>query len=161
MEGRPPARCRRQRLWNSGSPAPSSPARPPRAGKIVTWLKQPGDKVKKGESIVVVESDKADMDVESFSEGILGAIVIPEGGVATVGAAIAYIAESEADLADAKAKAGAPWRSRAGRWERARYRAACAARTAGAMLHWRASELCALCADRCGAAPGWQALVRR
>ena len=56
---------------------------------------------------MVVESDKADMDVESFSEGILGAIVIPEGGVATVGAAIAYIAESEADLDAAKQKAGA------------------------------------------------------
>jgi pyruvate dehydrogenase E2 component (dihydrolipoamide acetyltransferase) len=87
----------------------------------VSWLKQPGDKVKKGESIVVVESDKADMDVESFSEGILGAIVIPEGGVATVGAAIAYIAESEADLAAAKEKAGAAfarpiWR-RQGAWE--------------------------------------------
>lgn len=32
----------------------------------------------------VVESDKADMDVESFAEGILGAIVVPEGGVANV-----------------------------------------------------------------------------
>lgn len=76
-------------------------------GKIVSWLKQPGDKVKKGESIVVVESDKADMDVESFSEGILGAIVIPEGGVANVGAAIAFIAETEADMEAAKQKAGA------------------------------------------------------
>lgn len=82
------------------------PTTAPAAGKIVSWLKQPGDKVKKGESIVVVESDKADMDVESFSEGILGAIVIPEGGVATVGSPIAYIAESEADLSAAKEKAG-------------------------------------------------------
>jgi pyruvate dehydrogenase E2 component (dihydrolipoamide acetyltransferase) len=46
------------------------------------------------------------MDVESFSEGILGAIVIPEGGVASVGAAIAFIAETEADMAAAKSKAG-------------------------------------------------------
>ena len=30
-------------------------------GKIVSWLKSPGDKVSKGESVVVVESDKADM----------------------------------------------------------------------------------------------------
>ncbi|KAK2079733.1 hypothetical protein QBZ16_002128 [Prototheca wickerhamii] len=74
-------------------------------GKIVTWLKSPGDHVKKGESIVVVESDKADMDVESFVEGVLGSIAIPEGGTATVGEAIAYIAESEADLAEAQAKA--------------------------------------------------------
>lgn len=34
-------------------------------GKIITWLKSEGDKITKGESVVVVESDKADMDVES------------------------------------------------------------------------------------------------
>ena len=34
-------------------------------GKIVSWLKTEGDKIAKGESVVVVESDKADMDVES------------------------------------------------------------------------------------------------
>ena len=45
------------------------------------------------------------MDVESFNDGILGAIVINEGGVANVGEPIAYIAESEADLEAAKAKA--------------------------------------------------------
>ncbi len=55
-------------------------------GKIVSWLKAPGDKITKGESVVVVESDKADMDVESFSEGFLGGIVIQEGGTANVGA---------------------------------------------------------------------------
>ncbi|KIY99057.1 pyruvate dehydrogenase E2 component (dihydrolipoamide acetyltransferase) [Monoraphidium neglectum] len=48
-------------------------------GKIVSWLKSPGDKVAKGEPIVVVESDKADMDVESFNDGILGAIVVQVG----------------------------------------------------------------------------------
>lgn len=48
----------------------------------------------------------ADMDVESFSEGILGAIVVNEGERANVGASIAFIAESEADLAEAKKKGG-------------------------------------------------------
>lgn len=75
-------------------------------GKVVSWLKGPGDKVKKGESIVVVESDKADMDVESFNDGFLGAIVVEEGGVANVGAPIAFIAETETELEEAKAKAG-------------------------------------------------------
>jgi len=54
----------------------------------------------------VLSADKADMDVESFSEGILGAIVIREGEMAGVGSPIAYIAETEADLDAAKAKAG-------------------------------------------------------
>jgi len=35
--------------------------------QVVSWLKKPGDKVTKGEAVVVVESDKADMEVESVS----------------------------------------------------------------------------------------------
>ncbi|GAX83250.1 hypothetical protein CEUSTIGMA_g10676.t1 [Chlamydomonas eustigma] len=76
-------------------------------GKIISWLKQAGDMVKKGEPIVVVESDKADMDVESFSEGILAAVVVNEGERASVGAPIAFVAESEADVESAKKKAAA------------------------------------------------------
>ncbi|HBQ97234.1 MAG TPA: branched-chain alpha-keto acid dehydrogenase subunit E2, partial [Cyanobacteria bacterium UBA11691] len=38
-------------------------------GKIVSWEKSLGDKIEKGETVVIVESDKADMDVESFYEG--------------------------------------------------------------------------------------------
>lgn len=64
-------------------------------GKVVSWLKQPGDKIEKGEAIVVVESDKADMDVEAFDSGIMGAIVVDEGGVAEVGVPIGFIAETE------------------------------------------------------------------
>ncbi len=58
-------------------------------GKIVSWVKSPGDKVEKGETVVVVESDKADMDVESFYEGFLAHIVVPAGETAPVGSAIA------------------------------------------------------------------------
>ncbi len=76
-------------------------------GKIVTWLKSVGDKVKKGEPIVVVESDKADMDVESFSEGILAALVVQEGERANVGAPIAFVAENANEVEDAKKKAAA------------------------------------------------------
>ncbi len=39
-------------------------------GKIVSWVKAPGDKIAKGETIVVVESDKADMDVEPSMKAI-------------------------------------------------------------------------------------------
>lgn len=74
-------------------------------GKIVSWMKSEGDKLSKGESVVVVESDKADMDVETFYDGYLAAIMVEEGGVAPVGSAIALLAESEAEIADAKSKA--------------------------------------------------------
>ncbi|KAI9135193.1 dihydrolipoamide acetyltransferase family protein [Acaryochloris sp. CCMEE 5410] len=76
-------------------------------GKIVSWSKEPGDKVEKGETVLVVESDKADMDVESFHEGYLAAIAVPAGGVAKVGAAIGYVAETEAEIAEAEKKASA------------------------------------------------------
>lgn len=74
-------------------------------GKIVSWEKQPGDKVEKGETVVVVESDKADMDVESFYSGYLATILVPAGQEAPVGQAIAYIAETEAEIEEAKKKA--------------------------------------------------------
>ncbi len=76
-------------------------------GKIVSWVKSPGDKVEKGETVVVVESDKADMDVETFYEGYLAYIIVPAGETAPVGAAIAYIAETEAEIATAKSLANA------------------------------------------------------
>ena len=65
-------------------------------GKIVSWQKSPGDKVEKGEIVVVVESDKADMDVETFYGGFLATIIILACESATVGSAIALVAETEA-----------------------------------------------------------------
>ncbi|CAK9309658.1 unnamed protein product [Citrullus colocynthis] len=74
-------------------------------GKIVSWIKTEGDKLAKGESVVVVESDKADMDVETFYDGYLAAIMVDEGGVAPVGSAIALLAETEDEISEAKSKA--------------------------------------------------------
>ncbi|BAU42345.1 dihydrolipoamide acetyltransferase family protein [Leptolyngbya sp. O-77] len=74
-------------------------------GKIVSWVKAPGDKIEKGETVVVVESDKADMDVESFYEGYLATIIVDAGSTAPVGEAIALIAETEAEIEAAKQKA--------------------------------------------------------
>ncbi len=71
-------------------------------GKIVSWVKSPGDKVAKGETVLVVESDKADMDVESFYEGYLAIILVEAGKEAPVGSAIALIAETEAEIAIAQ-----------------------------------------------------------
>ncbi|KAJ4974118.1 hypothetical protein NE237_007292 [Protea cynaroides] len=73
-------------------------------GKIVSWIKSEGDVLSKGESVVVVESDKADMDVETFYDGILAAIVVGEGETAPVGAPIGLLAETEEEIAEAKAK---------------------------------------------------------
>jgi pyruvate dehydrogenase E2 component (dihydrolipoamide acetyltransferase) len=74
-------------------------------GKIVSWVKSPGDKIEKGETVVVVESDKADMDVESFYEGYLAVITVSAGDSAPVGSAIALVAETEAEIETAKQQA--------------------------------------------------------
>jgi pyruvate dehydrogenase E2 component (dihydrolipoamide acetyltransferase) len=76
-------------------------------GKIVQWLKKPGDRVERGESVLVVESDKADMDVESFQEGFLAAVLVEAGGTAPVGDTIGLIAESEAEIPEVQARAKA------------------------------------------------------
>ncbi len=77
-------------------------------GKIVEWLKKPGERVERGESVLVVESDKADMDVEAFQEGFLAAVLMEAGSTAPVGETIGLIVESEAEIAAARAAAPAP-----------------------------------------------------
>ncbi|WP_373547981.1 dihydrolipoamide acetyltransferase family protein [Chamaesiphon sp.] len=67
-------------------------------GKIVSWQKSPGEKVEKGEIVVVVESDKADMDVETFYAGFIATIIVQAGESAPVGSAIALVAETEAEI---------------------------------------------------------------
>jgi len=74
-------------------------------GKIVSWAKSPGDKVEKGETVLVVESDKADMDVESFHDGYLATILVQEGEQAPVGSAIGLLAETQDEIETAKQQA--------------------------------------------------------
>lgn len=51
-----------------------------REGKVVRWLKQEGDRVKRGEVIAEVETDKAILEIEATGEGTLGKIIAPAGG---------------------------------------------------------------------------------
>ncbi len=48
-------------------------------GNLVKWLKNEGDKIKAGEIIAEIETDKATMEVEAADEGILGKIIVPAG----------------------------------------------------------------------------------
>jgi len=68
-------------------------------GKVVSWLKEEGDAIEAGEAIMVVESDKADMDVEAFEDGVLAKIIVGEGEMAPVGQAVALIAEDASQIA--------------------------------------------------------------
>lgn len=67
-------------------------------GKVVSWLKNEGDEIEAGEAIMVVESDKADMDVEAFEDGIIAKIIVQEGEMAPVGEAVALIAADSSEV---------------------------------------------------------------
>src|SRR5258708_33807477 len=60
-------------------------------GKILGGHKQEGDQVKKGESLAEVETDKVNIEIESFANGILRKILVPEGASAPIGAGIALV----------------------------------------------------------------------
>jgi pyruvate dehydrogenase E2 component (dihydrolipoamide acetyltransferase) len=69
-------------------------------GLILKWLKKEGDKVKQGETLVEIESDKADMELEAFDSGLLRKIIVPEGGKAGIGAPIGIIAGANEDITE-------------------------------------------------------------
>src|SRR5260370_1931187 len=60
-------------------------------GKLVSWLKQEGDSVAKGEPLLEIETDKAVMEIESPGEGVLAGIKIQAGTEVPVGQTIAWI----------------------------------------------------------------------
>lgn len=58
---------------------------------VVAWLKQPGDPVKKGETVVEVETAKAVSPIESPADGVLGEILAPVDTVVKMGQQLAVI----------------------------------------------------------------------
>ncbi len=67
-------------------------------GKILRWIKHEGDQVKKGESLAEVETDKVNIEIESFASGVLRKILVPEGNSAPIGAGIALIGAADEAL---------------------------------------------------------------
>ena len=67
-------------------------------GTVSSWLKKVGDKVKEGEIIAEIETDKATMEFESFHEGILLHIGVEEGESAPVDEVLAIIGDKKTDI---------------------------------------------------------------
>ncbi len=61
-------------------------------GTVAKWLKAPGDKVRKEEPLVEIQTDKINVEIPSPSEGTLAAILVPEGTTVLVGTEIGTIA---------------------------------------------------------------------
>jgi pyruvate dehydrogenase E2 component (dihydrolipoamide acetyltransferase) len=76
-------------------------------GNLAKWLKKEGDKVKPGDVIAEIETDKATMEYEAIDEGTLAKIVVPEGTQdVPVNQLIAVLAEEGEDVKAAAANAG-------------------------------------------------------
>ena len=76
-------------------------------GNLAKWLKKEGDKVKPGDVIAEIETDKATMEYEAVDEGTLAKIVVPEGTPdVPVKTLIAVLAEEGEDVKAAAAAAG-------------------------------------------------------
>jgi len=78
-------------------------------GTLAKWLVKPGDDVKSGDIIAEIETDKATMEFEAVDEGVIGALLVPEGteGV-KVGTVIATLQGEDDAAAPAPAPLAAP-----------------------------------------------------
>ena len=66
-------------------------------GTVIQWHKHPGDKIREGESILTVETDKAQVEVEAPTAGVFAKLIAAEGLVVPVGGPLGVItAEGEA-----------------------------------------------------------------
>ncbi|QXX73858.1 pyruvate dehydrogenase complex E1 component subunit beta [Methylovirgula sp. HY1] len=78
-------------------------------GKLSKWLKKEGDKVKSGDVLAEIETDKATMEIEAIDEGTLAKIVVPEGtDNVAVNSLIGVIATDGESVGAASASAPAP-----------------------------------------------------
>ena len=77
-------------------------------GKLVSWLKQEGERVRKGEMLLEVETDKAVVEVEAAADGILAGVAARPGDVVQVGHTIAWLVQPGESLPAATAVPDAP-----------------------------------------------------
>ena len=71
------------------------------AGKLIAWRKKPGDPIKRGEIIADVETDKADIEVEIFTSGVIERFLVQPGDKVPIGTVLAIIREEGKPLVEA------------------------------------------------------------
>ena len=67
-------------------------------GKVLKWAKKEGDEVSTGDTLLEIETDKVDMEVEAMGSGVLRKVLVEAGKVVPVGALLAVIAKSGEDI---------------------------------------------------------------
>jgi pyruvate dehydrogenase E2 component (dihydrolipoamide acetyltransferase) len=68
-------------------------------GTVVSWRVKPGDTVKRGDVVALVETEKGVVEVEIFESGVIESLVIPPGRKVPVGAALAVLRSDGAEAA--------------------------------------------------------------
>src|SRR5947207_3694290 len=78
-------------------------------GQLARWLKNEGDKVSVGEPLAEIDTDKATMEAQALTSGVLRKILTPAGATVPLGQIIAIIGEPDEDISEllAKAESGA------------------------------------------------------
>ncbi len=76
------------------------------AGTVVKWNVKEGQKVKSGDVLADIETDKATMELQSFDDGTVASVAVPEGQSVPIGTVILVLAAQGEDLAVAKAASG-------------------------------------------------------
>src|SRR5215472_11367835 len=67
-------------------------------GQLSRWLKKEGDRVSMGEPLAEIDTDKATMEMQALSNGVLRKILIQEGDSAPLGQPIAIIGDPDEDI---------------------------------------------------------------
>ncbi|MGO9321534.1 MAG: dihydrolipoamide acetyltransferase family protein [Solirubrobacteraceae bacterium] len=80
------------------------------SGTLLEWRVKPGDTVKRGDIVAVVDTSKAEIEVEIFEDGVIDELLVPEGTRVPVGTALATVRASAegAPSASPVATAAAP-----------------------------------------------------
>ena len=79
---------------------------------VLQWYKAEGDRVSRGDPLFEIETDKSNMEIEAFDEGVLLRIDAPEGATVPVDAVVAWIGEAGEAIPEA---APSPWAPSLGR----------------------------------------------
>jgi len=77
-------------------------------GQVSRWLKKEGDKVSMGEPLAEIDTDKATMEMQALSEGVLRKILVNEGESAPLGQPIAIVGELDEDISALLSQVKAP-----------------------------------------------------
>jgi 2-oxoglutarate dehydrogenase E2 component (dihydrolipoamide succinyltransferase) len=77
-------------------------------GTVSRWLKRTGERVRKGEPLVEIETDKVNSELEAPADGVLTEILVPEGETVEVGKVIARIEDGEQKAAPREQQSAAP-----------------------------------------------------